>query len=266
MGTVSAPALLGGLVDLDVLDNQVGSVETLGVGVGLSVLEETEKNLGGLDGPAGLGDTEGLACGSQSLPKQKFSPTIATHCSPGSSSLLLFQCCPKSPTTVADPCVRGEESLTLSGASSAAGVAPHGNSLLVLQDVTEVGKGALELPSVDGLGGLAGVLEGDTEVGTASAGALCVVEGGCSVTNLQAAINFRVRGMQQLACEQCDGGRRLTILAGDEGPVLLVDEQCQAVASVSTSKIASADSEASARATTRQGYALGVCRILALAL
>jgi hypothetical protein len=72
VGTVSAPALLGGLVDLDVLDDQVGGVETLGVGVGLSVLEETEKNLGGLDGPAGLGNTERLACGSQPLPMQNF--------------------------------------------------------------------------------------------------------------------------------------------------------------------------------------------------
>ena len=70
VSTVSAPSLLGGLVDLVVLDNQVGSVETLGVGVGLSVLEETEKDLGRLDGPASLGDTESLACGSQPLPMQ----------------------------------------------------------------------------------------------------------------------------------------------------------------------------------------------------
>lgn len=61
MGTVSASSLLGGLVDLDVLDDQVRGVETLGVGVGLSVLEETEEELGGLDGPASLGNTELLA-------------------------------------------------------------------------------------------------------------------------------------------------------------------------------------------------------------
>lgn len=59
--TVCAAALLGGLVDLDVLDNEVGSVKTLGVGVGLGVLEEREKELCALDGPAGLGDTELLA-------------------------------------------------------------------------------------------------------------------------------------------------------------------------------------------------------------
>jgi hypothetical protein len=62
VGTVRAPALLGGLVDLDVLDNQGTGVKTLGVGVGLGVLEEAEEELGGLDGPAGLGDTELLAC------------------------------------------------------------------------------------------------------------------------------------------------------------------------------------------------------------
>lgn len=65
VGTVSAPSLLGSLVDLDVLDDQVAGVETLGVGVGLSVLEEAEDDLSGLDGPAGLGDTESLACSSQ---------------------------------------------------------------------------------------------------------------------------------------------------------------------------------------------------------
>lgn len=62
VSTVCATALLGGLVDLDVLDNEVASVETLGIGVGLGVLEETEEELGGLDGPAGAGDTKLLAC------------------------------------------------------------------------------------------------------------------------------------------------------------------------------------------------------------
>jgi hypothetical protein len=65
VSTVSAPSLLGSLVDLDVLDDQVAGVESLGVGVGLSVLEETDKDLSGLDGPASLGDTESLACSSQ---------------------------------------------------------------------------------------------------------------------------------------------------------------------------------------------------------
>lgn len=61
MSTVSAAAALGSLVNLDALDNKVASVETLGVGVGLGVLEEVDQELGGLDGPAGLGDTELLA-------------------------------------------------------------------------------------------------------------------------------------------------------------------------------------------------------------
>ena len=61
VGTVCAAALLGGLVDLDVLDDQVGGIETLGVGVGLGVLQETEEELGGLYGPAGTRDTKLLA-------------------------------------------------------------------------------------------------------------------------------------------------------------------------------------------------------------
>lgn len=61
VGTVSPPALLGSLVDLDVLDEKVAGVEALGVGVRLGVAEEAEEELGGLDGPAGLGDTELLA-------------------------------------------------------------------------------------------------------------------------------------------------------------------------------------------------------------
>jgi hypothetical protein len=44
-----------------VLDNKSTGVETLGISVGLSVLEETEKELGGLLGPSSLGDTELLA-------------------------------------------------------------------------------------------------------------------------------------------------------------------------------------------------------------
>lgn len=57
VGTVGASPSLGGLVDLDVLDNEVTGVETLGVGVGLSVLEEVGEESGGLDGPASLADT-----------------------------------------------------------------------------------------------------------------------------------------------------------------------------------------------------------------
>jgi len=86
VSTVSAPSLLGGLVDLDVLDDQVGGVETLGVGVGLGVLKETDEDLSGLDGPAGLGDTESLACSSQPMFLQ--SPTSALF----PCSKLLPQC------------------------------------------------------------------------------------------------------------------------------------------------------------------------------
>lgn len=121
VGTVCPSSLLGGLVDLDVLDNEGTGVEALGVGVGLSVLQETEQELGGLDGPSSAGDTELLALGS---------------------------------------------------AASATGISSHGDGLLVLLDVLEELDSSLQLPAVDGLGGLAGVLERNSEVGTAGAGRL----------------------------------------------------------------------------------------------
>ena len=64
MSTVRPPPLLGRLVDLDVLDDQVAGVQTLGIRVGLGVLEQAEQELGGLDGPAGFADTELLAYSS----------------------------------------------------------------------------------------------------------------------------------------------------------------------------------------------------------
>jgi len=61
VSTVCASSLLWCLIDLDVLDDEVAGIEALGVGVGFGVLEETEEEVGGLDGPAGLGDAESLA-------------------------------------------------------------------------------------------------------------------------------------------------------------------------------------------------------------
>jgi hypothetical protein len=52
--------------------------------------------------------------------------------------------------------------LTLSSATNATGIPSHGDGFLVVDDVLEVCDGARHLPSVDGLGGLAGVLEADT--------------------------------------------------------------------------------------------------------
>lgn len=62
MSAVCSSTLLGGLVDLDVLDDQVAGIETLGICVCLGVLEETQKELSGLDWPSGARDTELLAC------------------------------------------------------------------------------------------------------------------------------------------------------------------------------------------------------------
>lgn len=73
----------------------------------------------------------------------------------------------------------------MSSAASTTGVAAHGDGLLVLLDILEESKGALELPAVDGLGGLASVLERNTEVGTAGAGRLGGLNFLGGVTNLQ---------------------------------------------------------------------------------
>ena len=61
---------------------------------------------------------------------------------------------------------------TLGSAAGGASIAAHGDSLLVLLDILKELDGTLELPAVNGLGGLAGVLEGNAEVGTAGAGRL----------------------------------------------------------------------------------------------
>lgn len=65
MCTVCPSPLLWGLVDLDVGNSEVGSVETLEVSIGLGVLEEVQKESGRLDGPASTGDTELLSCSNQ---------------------------------------------------------------------------------------------------------------------------------------------------------------------------------------------------------
>jgi hypothetical protein len=62
VGTVCAAALLGGLVDLNVLDDQLRGVESLDICIGFGVLEESEEVLGRLHGPASPGDTESFAC------------------------------------------------------------------------------------------------------------------------------------------------------------------------------------------------------------
>jgi hypothetical protein len=60
----------------------------------------------------------------------------------------------------------------------------------VALDVLEVLESAGDLPAVDGLSGLAGVLERDTEVGAASAGALGGLDFGGGVTDLNVEENM----------------------------------------------------------------------------
>lgn len=87
---------------------------------------------------------------------------------------------------------------TLGSAAGTAGVAAHGNSLVVALDVLEELESTLELPAVDGLGSLAGVLERDTEVGAAGAGRLGGQNLGRSVTDL----STKKRPIDQLLSQQ----------------------------------------------------------------
>jgi hypothetical protein len=137
VGTVCAAALLRGLVDLNVLDDQVAGVQSLGVGVGLGVLQKAEQELSRLDGPSCLGNTELLSCG---FPSIFYSSNASSHMAASSTMGFVH---------------------TLGSTASAPGISPHWHSLALLLNIVEVGFGALEFPAVDGLGGLASVLERD---------------------------------------------------------------------------------------------------------
>jgi hypothetical protein len=120
VSTVCSSALLGGLVDLDVLNNQVAGIETLGIRICLCVLEETEKEFGRLDWPSSSGDTKLLACDIPSiLPSSKTSPDQGHR--------------------------------TLCSASGSSSVSSHGDGLLVFLDILQKLDCALQLPAVDRL-------------------------------------------------------------------------------------------------------------------
>jgi hypothetical protein len=72
----------------------------------------------------------------------------------------------------------------LGGAADGTAVPTHGDSLGLGHDVLEELDRALKLPAVDGLGSLAGVLERNTEVGTAGAGRLGRLDLSRSVSDL----------------------------------------------------------------------------------
>lgn len=74
VSTVCATTLFRCLIYLDMLDNQVAGVETLGIRVCFGVLEENEEGLGRFDGPAGTSDTELLACSLRHLSDYRGTP------------------------------------------------------------------------------------------------------------------------------------------------------------------------------------------------
>jgi hypothetical protein len=187
VSTVGTSAALGSLVDLDVLDNEVAGVKALGVGVGLGVLQKVKEELGGLNGPAGTGNTPLLSWNTVSI-----IPSQTPLSDPD-----VLQICHGSPCDEFSALDRIAASfwsnhrleyrgnaLTLSAAASGAGESPERNDLGLGLNVLKEGKGTLQLHAVDGLGGLAGVLEADTQVRAPSAGALSGRDILSSVTDL----------------------------------------------------------------------------------
>ena len=205
------------------LDNEVSGIETLGVGIGFGVLEEREEEFSRLDGPAGLGDTELFACTrkkeryvSRLLPVfnklyvQQFHPQIlpttpiesldvpairltkSSRISPleTTTSHLISQPVPITRRDALNliqkhTIYKKRNRLTLRTMTSATSVSPHGDSLLVFEDILKERDGALQFPSVDGLGGFAGVLEADAEVRAARAGTLRARDGSFGVADLE---------------------------------------------------------------------------------
>ena len=62
MSPISSSPLLRRLIDLDMLDDQIARIQTLGIGIGFCVLEKGDEEFGGFFWPAGAGDTELFAC------------------------------------------------------------------------------------------------------------------------------------------------------------------------------------------------------------
>lgn len=73
----------------------------------------------------------------------------------------------------------------MGSSASATGISSHRDGLRLLLDVLEELDGAGQLPAIDSLGGLAGVLEGNSEVRTAGASRLRGLDLGGSVSNLE---------------------------------------------------------------------------------
>lgn len=73
--------------------------------------------------------------------------------------------------------------LTLGGSSDGVVESSERNGSLVVQHLVQVFLGLLEVPAVDGLGGLSGVLERHSQVSTTSGGRLGWVDWGSSVTH-----------------------------------------------------------------------------------
>lgn len=61
MSTICSAALLGSLIDLDMLDDEIAGVESFGIGIRFSIFQERKKVFGRFDWPSGTSDTKCLS-------------------------------------------------------------------------------------------------------------------------------------------------------------------------------------------------------------
>lgn len=177
MSTVCSTTLLGSLVDLDMLDNQIPRIQTLGIGIGLGVFQQSEQMLSRLDGPASARNPKLFSCSAISQAIPSFPPRpqkISINAIPSQPLSLAFPRFPRTRTPLR----------TLGCASRSSGVASHGHGFLVLDYIVEIGDCASEFPAVDRLGCFSRVLEGDAQVGAAGAGGFGGLEVRCCIADL----------------------------------------------------------------------------------
>lgn len=211
VSAVCSSPLFWGLVDLDVLDDEVGGVETFGVGVGFGVLEEVQEEGGGFDGVAGAGYAECFAYSGEKVSGLEVGVEVENVVLSSSSELLSGDeddpsKSPKSsfPRPSLERGRRLWKSLfkrTLRISPRTTSIPPHRNSLLELLHILKIFDSTLHFPAVNSLCGLAGVLEADTKVAASGAGGFCrgeFIEGG-GVADLAEKVSSRA--IASLICE-----------------------------------------------------------------
>ena len=123
MCTICPASLFRSLVDLNVLNDQIARIQSLGICVRLRILQKRKEMFGRLDWPSGSRNTKLLSCSVMSSATE-LQPTIVTM------SLLRS-------------CICSYPALTLGRATNASSIPPERHNLLVLNDVVQVSDSTL---------------------------------------------------------------------------------------------------------------------------